>query len=281
MKSISGIAVHKAGSVVFQKLLSHFAKEAGLAVDPLSRHFSASPLPQAEILRKLEVDIKPEGAFYGVIRSPHFSAMTRLKDLRLIAQVRDPRDCLTSHYFSLAFSHNPPKHPDKRDAFLARRSAVKSMTIDEFVLDSAALFEERFQLVANLWKRHPDMLVCKYETMVERPNEWRADAADFFGLKMTSQLARDLDRLASFNVDREDISRHKRQVTPGDHLRKLKPETINLLNSRFSTLIRTFGYEIAAQLPPTTISKPTLTTVAKHPRRSTSTSSKPISKIRE
>lgn len=232
---------------MFQKLLSHFSKEVGLAVDPLSRHFSVSPLPQAEILRALEVDIKPEGVFYGVIRSPHFSVMTRLKELRLIAQVRDPRDCLTSHYFSIAYSHGLPKDPEKRDAFFARRKAVQMMNIDDFVLESAALFKERFQQIASLWEKHPGMQICKYETMVERPNEWRAEVAAFFGLQMTPQLAADLDHVADFNVDRENVSKHKRQITPGDHLRKLKPETIDKLNSQFASVCQTFGYEIDAR----------------------------------
>lgn len=242
MKSIAGIAVHKAGSVVFQKLLSHFSKEAGLAVDPLSRHFTVSPLPQAEILRKLEIDIKPEGVFYGVVRSPHFSAMSRLKELRLIAQVRDPRDCLTSHYFSLAYSHSLPKNPLKRDVFLARREAAAAKGIDEFAIETAPLFEHRFQQMAILLEKHQGMQVLKYENMVERSNEWREEVAEFFGLKMTRKLAENLDNVADFNVEREDISKHKRQVKPGDHLRKLRPETIHYLNSRFSNILEIFGY---------------------------------------
>lgn len=242
MKSTMGIAVHKAGSSVFHKLLSCVAREAGLSVDPLSRHFSASPLPQPEILRDLEGNIQLDGVYYGVVRSPHFSLMNRLNELRLIAQVRDPRDCLTSHYFSLAYSHKPPENPIKREAFLARRRAAQAMTIDEFVLDAAPLFESRFQEIANLWERIPAMRVLKYENMVGRPDEWFADIASFFGLQLTPELSMKLARLGDFNVERENASRHKRQVIPGDHLRKLKPETIDLLSSRFSGHIKTFGY---------------------------------------
>lgn len=247
MNSILGVAVHKAGSSIFQEILAQFAKEAGLVIEPLSENFSASPQPQALILRDLSVSLKPEGVFYGVVRSPHFSLMERLDELRMIAQVRDPRDCLTSHYYSLVYSHRLPNNPIKRDAFLARRRKAQAMSIDDFVLEAADLFEDRFQHLADLKKEHPGMLVCKYEKMVERTDEWRADIAAFFDMEMTSQLWDKLDRLISFDVNREDVTKHKRQVTPGDHARKLLPTTISILNSRFFDLMQTFGYETDVQ----------------------------------
>lgn len=243
MNSILGVAVHKAGSSIFQKILVQFAKEAGLVIEPLSANFTESPRPQALILQDLEASLKPKGVFYGVVRSPHFSHMKRLDELRLIAQVRDPRDCLTSHYYSLVYSHSPPRNPIKRDTFLARRRNAQAMSIDDFVLEAADLFEDRFQHLAALQKKHPGMLVCKYEKMVERTDEWRADLAAFFDMEMTSQLLEKLDRLSSFDVDQEDVTKHKRQVAPGDHARKLKPTTISILNSRFFDLMQTFGYE--------------------------------------
>lgn len=244
MKSILGVAVHKAGSKVFQNILAEFAEEAGLEFDPLSANFLRSPLPQASILRKLEPSLKDGDVFYGVVRSPHFSLMKSLDKFRIICQVRDPRDCLTSHYFSLAYSHAIPKNMVKRGKFLARRRAVQEMSIDDFVLQAADLFEERFKHLVTLQEAHPGMLVCKYENMVECTEEWRTDVAEFFDVEITKNLLWRLDRIASFSVDQEDIMKHKRQVTPGDHARKLKPRTIDMLNSRFSDVMRVFGYGV-------------------------------------
>jgi hypothetical protein len=45
-----------------------------------------------------------------------------------------------------------------------------------------------------------------------------------------------------FTVDQEDIYSNKRQVTPGDHRRKLKPETIEHLNQVFADILQALNY---------------------------------------
>ncbi|QKD83329.1 hypothetical protein HPC62_14990 [Thermoleptolyngbya sichuanensis A183] len=42
---------------------------------------------------------------------------------------------------------------------------------------------------------------------------------------------------ADFQVEDEDVYRHKRQVLPGDHTRKLQPETIAVLNEKFAEVL--------------------------------------------
>lgn len=51
------------------------------------------------------------------------------------------------------------------------------------------------------------------------------------------------DHKADFQVEDEDVYRHKRQVMPGDHTRKLLPETIAALNEQFANILKTLGYE--------------------------------------
>jgi len=52
---------------------------------------------------------------------------------------------------------------------------------------------------------------------------------------------------ADFQVDKEDISKHKRRVTPGDFMEKLAPETIMVLNEKFAAALACFGYP---EVPP-------------------------------
>jgi hypothetical protein len=47
---------------------------------------------------------------------------------------------------------------------------------------------------------------------------------------------------ADFKVSSEDIYKHKRQVTPGDHKRKLKPETIDILNQKTAEVLKLYDY---------------------------------------
>lgn len=61
------------------------------------------------------------------------------------------------------------------------------------------------------------------------------------GFTYVSAFLRQLE--ANFSVAREDLNSHKRQVQPGYHKRKLKPETIEILNDRFAEILETLGYD--------------------------------------
>jgi hypothetical protein len=53
---------------------------------------------------------------------------------------------------------------------------------------------------------------------------------------------------ADFQVSREDQFAQRRQVTPGDHLRKLESGTVQTLNRLFGPLLKELGYEINAPI---------------------------------
>lgn len=54
----------------------------------------------------------------------------------------------------------------------------------------------------------------------------------------TVQLQRDVRSVGAG----EDAARHKRQVPPGDHRRKLRPETIAAMNAVIGEELGRFGY---------------------------------------
>ena len=60
------------------------------------------------------------------------------------------------------------------------------------------------------------------------------DASDFF-----RTLAARYEN--SFHVAMENQYNHKRCVTPGDHQRKLRPETIAMLNNRLKDVLDMLG----------------------------------------
>ena len=79
--------------------------------------------------------------------------------------------------------------------------------------------------------------------MVTEFDQWFDQIVDFCGLTWNLKLRRCLKSIreeADFAVDVEDVMRHKRQVQPGDFRRKLKAETIDLLNLEFDDVIPTF-----------------------------------------
>jgi hypothetical protein len=63
------------------------------------------------------------------------------------------------------------------------------------------------------------------------------------GIELTSADIAHLERLGGFDRPiEENVSKHIRQRTPGDHLRKLTPETVAFLNEQLGPVLRGFGY---------------------------------------
>jgi hypothetical protein len=71
---------------------------------------------------------------------------------------------------------------------------------------------------------------------------WLNQIIEYWGATPSSRTVRRLIRQADFSVRKEDKYSHKRQVQPGDHRRKLKPQTIERLNSVFADIPRQLGY---------------------------------------
>ncbi len=75
----------------------------------------------------LAVAFKPKGYYYGPIGT--YRDIPNLKEYRVLLHLRDPRDVLTSLYYSTAYSHAviSPK-------LVRRRKEARQMDVDAFVL---------------------------------------------------------------------------------------------------------------------------------------------------
>ena len=130
---------------------------------------------------------------------------------KIILQVRDPRDILTSLYFSLRYSHALPA--DNPDAFLANRGDLEGVDINEFVLEKAEEIGDRFRKFKTFLDQQ-NVLLLRYEQMVTDFDRWFDQIIDFCGLTWNLKLRRCLNSIrgeADFTVDAEDVMQHKRQ----------------------------------------------------------------------
>jgi hypothetical protein len=82
----------------------------------------------------------------------------------------------------------------------------------------------------------------KYEDMVGDFSAWLDRLIGFLELDLGREFIEGLKAGAEFKVSKEDVYKHKRQVTPGDHRRKLKPATIEILNAKTREIRQFFGY---------------------------------------
>lgn len=242
MKSVMTLSMHKAGSSIADRVIGDFCVLRGYGIDRIAAKVPASPLSEVDVYRTYQPQMRLDGIYYGVARHPDVHDMEILPKLRLIAQVRDPRDCITSLYFSLRESHVPPRDPEKLKAFMEHRKKVQGLVIDDYAVREAPQYARRLRIMADMLQRHPDILLLRYEEMVEDTRTWLDRISAFLDQPLTDDLLARLGDKIVFRVDREDPASHKRQITPGDHRRKLQPETVRAMNAVLADQLAAFGY---------------------------------------
>jgi len=70
----------------------------------------------------------------------------------------------------------------------------------------------------------------------------------FINLDVPKSTVEAIIKEASFSVKKEDPASHKRQVLPGDHVRKLKRETVAFLNLEFRQILKELNYKELVKL---------------------------------
>lgn len=150
---------------------------------------------------------------------------------------------MTSQFFSLAYSHPPV--PGRFNPSDAERQEWIQQGIDRHVLDKADAWLGRYKDYCDHVLKRTNTIFVTYEEMVTDFETWLRKYISPFPLPDTERMVRKLVRKYrnNFLVRREDVHRQKRQVAPGDHKRKLKPETIAILNEKFGNMLAELGYQ--------------------------------------
>jgi hypothetical protein len=248
-QSILLFSVYRAGSTFIGGLMRKIAGEAGLAAVDLDGYFyelgkgkdwegKGRAIPY--------VPYRSKGYLYGPFRSFN-REIPNIEDYKILLILRDPRDVIVSSYFAI-YSHVTPLLEGKQALLtrMQRRKKELEQTIDEFVinrLNGKPGFLDRYQVYHKELMGKPNVLFLKYEDMVESFDTWLDRLIEFLGMDLRREFIDRLNAEADFKVSKEDIHKHKRQVTPGDHKRKLKPETIDILNAKTREIRELFGYE--------------------------------------
>lgn len=186
---------------------------------------------------------RARGCIYGPIRQP--ALLQCLPDLRrrkILLLLRDPRDILTSLYFSVSISHVEPGNPFFQAQFRERRQLSLSQCIDDFVRDRTPKLLSDFRKYRDFLQAHANARLLRYEDMVRDFRGFLDDVIDYWGLSVDAATRERLLALADFHVSSEDVRSHKRQVTPGDHRRKLAPDTVRWLTDQFADVLGALGY---------------------------------------
>ena len=256
-KNVIVFTTHKAGSMLLHRVLADICQKNNITY--YSPHQNADKqFPLGRILEGEDFIAARNGCF-GPLRC--FVPSAALSSANIIVHLRDPRDVLTSMFFSYCFIH-----PGEIGGNTGYRKEVAKAGIDKFVLDMSDENFTRYtgdygtgsikykQYVGNVHTRYiaylrevigkPNAVVISYEEMVLDFASWLRKLLAAFELADTDETYRFVERRYAKTVKptAENIWSHKRKVTPGDYKEKLRPETISELNLRFSEVLDALGY---------------------------------------
>ncbi len=259
MESILVYTVHKAASTFLNLLLRQITRRYGIA------HYSQNDETYHDAIQSQGwsrfIDRhQANPACFGPIRGGHSKELfpENLSDYSIVLHLRDPRDVLTSMYYSYAYSHCV--QPGRFEPASGQREKWRDEGVDRFVLRSAAGVQRIYEHLCEHLLGRQNVNVVRYEDMVTDYEQWLPGFLGSFRhlpiphrkkrhlilpqsvrqFRMRQQLyQRHKD---AFSVASEDKLNHKRKVTPGDYLDKLQPETVDYLNTKLASLLATLGY---------------------------------------
>jgi hypothetical protein len=239
MANIVIFTVHKAASMVLHNLLMQVTVVA--RINYYSPNLPETPFffppPKHNYDPGSATHLARLSGCIGPIRRP--IDITNPDQYRIILHLRDPRDVLTSLFFSHCYSHFGWENRERE-----REEWIKA-GIDKFVLDKSLDYAERYDAYCNNLLGKPNVTFVTYEEMVRSFETWLQKFLAPFSLSANENITRILvsQYRHEFAVSSEDIARHKRKVVPGDHREKLRPETIHALNQKFCRSLEKLGYQ--------------------------------------
>lgn len=257
MRKILIYTVHKAASMFLHKLTSQVAN--ALMID----YFSINDDKYYDVIMKESwnslIEDEAKTGCFGPIRAgeakPSFPK--NLKSYSVILHLRDPRDVLTSSYFSVTYSH--PIQAGRFNPTDEHRKQWEREGIDKYVTGQIPNFKHKYQeLCLNLLGKE-NVVFLKYENMISDYKRWLKHFLSAFtdfippqkkylGIdshqNTFSRIHKKLykENKNDFKVSSENIYNHKRQAIPGDYKRKLTPQTIDILNSQFAEVLTLLRY---------------------------------------
>jgi len=244
--SIAFFTIHKAASVFAGSVLRRMAKLSGYeCIHYEACAFAGGQLPyRYDLLGDWSENIYPsKGYFFGPFREYH-NAIPWLNNGSIILHLRDPRDVLVSLYYSLRYSHSIP-NSNKNVALNMRstREAISLIDINEFVLDEAPRIKKVYLDYLEGFENLNAVWISKYEEMIGDFAGWLLKACRFLEVENPAKMVETLKGMQSLEVS-ENKNNHKRQVTPGDHLRKLNADTIYKLDMVLKDVLIKSGYSL-------------------------------------
>jgi hypothetical protein len=242
------LGIRKSGSTLLNKAVQYLAVRNDVHfVDIPGSCFRAG----YKVADWIKVDVSGlvrPGNIYGGFRSfPRNLAETSgFKTGKKVFMFRDPRDALVSQYYSDAYSHSLPSAKSEAgktatDEFLSKRAEALNSDINDYVLQHAPSMQRTVMDFAGLLE-DPDCLVLRYEEYIFQKKRMLGKVVKHFDWEAKPGQVEQLLTLIDQVPTSEDKTKFVRNVVPGDHRRKLLPETIRKLDNKLADVMTRFDY---------------------------------------
>ena len=232
-QSIVLFTVAKAASMHVQKMVGTLTRAHGMIPADFNAYFSTSSgklYDHFHNTASLQRMFRPKGFFYGALRT-HCN-IPQPERFRVVVVLRDPRDVLTSQYYSQAYSH-----AIINERIAEQRKKVLAMSIDEVVLEEAPKLLKIYTDYLREYGGKPWALITTYERMIADHATWLRAIAAHCGLDQHPDLVTQLATEGGSVQGSGDKNQHVRVAKSGDHKSKLDPRTVAELDRMFGPML--------------------------------------------
>lgn len=232
----------KAGSTLLNGLLQEIAQAAGVTFVSIPGELFRMGIDPRAV--EIEADFPRVGYCFGGFRFFPGWHLPLIDTARIVLLVRDPRDAVVSHYFSIRDSHPlPPKESALYRSMLARREEAKAAQVDDWVMNNVrGIAQTMTNYVARGFLGRPNVLLCRYEDVIYRKRAWVDDMLSWYGWSVRQNVVDRIVRTFDTFPLHPDPARHVRQVHPGNHRQVLKSATCAALDEKFAEILDQYGY---------------------------------------
>ena len=248
--SIIHFSINKAATQYVQGVLKEAVGEVGMKHINLPGIGFRTDMPYldqitAQEMQQYQYLFRDTGYLYSVFGGM-VENIPHLEKFKIVLFIRDPRDILVSDYFSTAHSHVlPSKYSNKRGEFKEKRRITLQQSIDDYAIQECDTFSHVFErYIEHLISSEQPYHLTRYEDMILDFDGWLYELVDYCEIELSDTARQTLINNHSKRKPKgENKHKHYRKGKSGDYLEKLKPATIDYINSKFEPYLKEFGYQ--------------------------------------